>query len=70
MVGTGAVANNIFRQVENMKTTDIHTQAFGYYELQGTGNVNQALPEPLVVSYLQISNNNSQYIKTWGFAHI
>ena len=38
----------------------MHTQAFGYVGMQGIGNVDQSLPDPLIVSILQNLDNNEQ----------
>ena len=38
MVDNSAVAKNIFRQVEQIKISDMHIQAFGSFGLQGIGN--------------------------------
>ena len=52
--------NNIFRHVDQTKISDMHTQAFGYVGMQGIGNVDQSLPDPLIVSILQNLDNNEQ----------
>ena len=39
--------NNIFRQVEQIQIVYMHTQSFGYFGLQGIGNVSQSFPYPL-----------------------
>ena len=49
MVGTGAVAKNIFRQVEQI-LSDMYHQSHGYFVIIGIGNVgNSVLPNLLVV---------------------
>ena len=60
MVETGAGAKNIFRQVEQIQISYMHTQAFGYFGLQVIVNVNQVLPEPLEVSSLHNLDINAQ----------
>ena len=60
MIDNGTGAKNIFRQVEQIQIVYMHTQSFGYFGLQGIRNVNQALTEPLEVSYLQNLDQNSQ----------
>ena len=50
MVETGAGSNNIFRQVEYIKISDIHHQAHGYFLLTGIVNVINFHPNPLLVS--------------------
>ena len=59
MVDTGAGADNIFRQVEQIQIADMHTQAFRYFVLQIIENLNQAVPDPLIVKYLQNLDKNS-----------
>ena len=53
MVGTAAVENNIFRQVDKIKIADMHHQAHGYFRLLVIRNFgNKFPPRPLVVSTL------------------
>ena len=45
--------------VENIQLVDMYIQAFGYFGLQGIGNLNQVFPNPLKVSdltHLYVSN--------------
>ena len=59
MVQTGAVANNIFRLVEQINITDIHHKEFGYFGLQGIVNIDIELPNPLILpALLKLSNSN------------
>ena len=60
MLDTGSGAKNTFRLVEQFYIANIHTQAFGCFGLRIIGNVNQYLPDPLVVSILQNLDNNAQ----------
>ena len=53
MVRTGAGNKNIFSQVDQINIADMHIQSFGYFVLQVIVNINQVLPNPIVVSYLQ-----------------
>ena len=66
MVDTGAGANNIFWQVENIHISDMHHQSHGYFGLPGIENVgNQVLPKPLVVSYLPSLSKNAQEVQNF-----
>ena len=53
MVRTGAGSKNIFRQVEQIYIADKRHQSFGCFGIQGIRNVNQLLPNLLVVSALK-----------------
>ena len=53
MIYTGVGKNNIFSQVEHIQMVDMHTQEFEYFVLKGIVNVNQALPDPMVVSEIK-----------------
>ena len=54
MEDTGDVANNIFRQVDQINIADINHQSHGDFGLLGIGNVgNRVLTKPLVVRTLQ-----------------
>ena len=54
MVETGAGANNLISQVEQIQIADTHHQGHGYFGLIGIGNVlNQVLPNPLVISAIK-----------------
>ena len=49
MVLTGAVANNIFRQLDQIQIAYIHHQSHCYFGLIGIGNVgNNVLTKPLL----------------------
>ena len=48
-VDTDAGENKIFRKVKNIQNAYMHTQVFGYFGLQGIGNIYLALPDPLLV---------------------
>ena len=66
MVDTGAGSKNIFMQVYQIMISDMHHQAYGYFGMIGIVNVgNTVLPNPLVVSALQNSSNNSQEVQTF-----
>ena len=66
MVNTGADANNIFRLVEHIMIEDIKNQAHGYFGLQGIGNVNQILSNPLIVSDItQLAGGNKTKIQNF-----
>ena len=41
----------------------MQTQSFGYFGLQGAVNVNQFLPNPLVVEAIQILSKNQKEIQ-------
>ena len=57
MVRTCAGKKNIFSQVDQINIADMHIQAFGYFVLQVFVNINQVLPNPLVVSSPQNLSN-------------
>ena len=40
MIYNGSGTKRIFRKVDQIQITDIHTQAFGYFGIQVIGNVN------------------------------
>ena len=63
MVETGAGDKKFVCQVDQIKILDMQVQMFGYFGLQGIGNLNQFLPKPLVVSDLQTLANNQQEIQ-------
>ena len=66
MIDTGAGANNIFRQVEQIQISDMHQQAHGYFGLLGIGNVeNKVLPKPLAVSGIQNLANNDREVQNF-----
>ena len=52
MVNIGTGANILFRVIEHILLEDIQNTAHGYFLLQGIGNVNQILPNPLTVKAL------------------
>ena len=62
MVKTGASANNIFRQVEQIHIEYIHHQAHGYFGLVGILNAVNTLLNPLVVSYILNLATSSQEV--------
>ena len=49
MVETGAGDKTIFLKVDYIQIWDMQVQVFGYFGLQGIGNLNQVLPNPMVV---------------------
>ena len=60
VVDTSAGLNNISRQVEQIQILDMHHQSHVNFGLLGIGNVgNQFLPNTLVISALQNSDNNA-----------
>ena len=64
MVDTGAGANNIFYEVENITILYIHHQVHGYFGLIGIGNIgNKVLPNPMVLSVLQSLSNDQQDVQ-------
>ena len=66
MANIGAGAKEIFRMVEQIQLADMHIQAFGYFGLQGIGNLNQVLPNSLSVSDLtHISGGNETEIQNF-----
>ena len=52
MVNTGTGANNIFRVVEHIILEDIQNIVNWYFLMQVIGDVNQILPNPLILSAL------------------
>ena len=52
MAQNGSDKRNIFWKVDQKNIADIHVQSFGYFALQGIGNINQVLPNPLEVQVL------------------
>ena len=65
MVDNGKGAENIFRNLEQIKISDIQHEASVYFGLQGVRNINQALPEPLEISSLQNLDKNTQEIQNF-----
>ena len=65
MVDNGKGAENIFRNLDQIKISDIQHEAFVYFGLQGVRNINQALPEPLEISSLQNLDKNTQEIQNF-----
>ena len=64
MVETGAGANNIFRQVDQIQISDVHHQEYGYFGLIGIVNVvNKVLPNSLVVSDIQNLSGSAQDVQ-------
>ena len=64
MLETASGTNNIFRQIEHIQISDIHYQAHGYFGMIGIKNVGDyALTDPLIVSNIQILNDNPQQVQ-------
>ena len=43
----------------------MHHQSFGYFGLQGIGNVNKVIPNPYLLSALQNLSDSAQEVKSF-----
>ena len=68
MVETVSGDKKSFCQVEQIQIADMKVKSIRYFKLNGIGNMDTDLPNPLKVSALQNSSNNQQdyfYFYDW-----